>query len=193
MKPFNGFEEAKEAAKRTGSSKLPKGAYVAEILGAKIDEAKNVLIVQFDIAEGEYKGFFQKQFNENTTENKKYKGQTRIYLPKDDGSEQDGWTKKTFANWTNSLEDSNKGYHWDWDEAKWKGKKIGLVFGETGTNIDGKNIVYTEVHYPCAVDKVKDVKPETIKFKAKKGYTANSDGSTNFMAVSPEIAEELPF
>ena len=51
------------------------------------------------------------------------------------------------------------------DETKWKNKKIGLVFGETGTVIDGKKIVYTEVHYPIATDKVKDVDPAKIKFK----------------------------
>lgn len=195
MKPFSGYEEAKEKAKSMGSAKLPKGAYQAKILGAKLDEEHNVLIVQYDITEGEYKDFFQKQFNENASENKKYKGQSRLYLPKEDGSEQDTWTKNAFARWTNALEDSNKGYTWDWDETKWKNKKIGLVFGETGTVIDGKKIVYTEVHYPIATDKVKDVDPAKIKFKAKKGYndTPAASGETDFMNVPDGIQEELPF
>lgn len=193
MKAFSGFDEAKESARQSGGAKLPKGGYVAKILGAKADEEKGILTVQFDIAEGQYKGFFQKQFEENTSENKKYKGQTKIWLPKEDGTEKDAWTKKTFAKWTNAIEDSNEGYHWDWNEAAWKDKKIGLVFGETGTNIEGKNIVYTEVHYPVAVAKVKDIKPETIKFKAKKGYNPNANGETDFMNVPDNIAEELPF
>ena len=84
---------------------------------------------------------------------------------------------------------------WDWDETKWKNKKIGLVFGETGTGIDGKKIVYTEVHYPVAIDKVKDVDPAKIKFKAKKGYndTPAASGETDFMNVPDGIQEELPF
>lgn len=193
MKPFEGYKEATETVKNAGGAKLPKGGYKGVILGVKHDEANNVLIVQFDITEGEYKDFFKKQFDANTSENKKYKGQTRIYLPKDDGSESDTWTKNTFARWTTSLEESNKGYVWDWDETKWKGKKIGLVFGETGTNIEGKNVVYTELHYPVAIDKVKDVKPEKIKFKAKKGYKADANGSSDFVNVSPSDEAELPF
>ena len=195
MKPFNGYKEAQEEVKNAGGAKLPVGAYEGKILGVKLNEEKGFLTVQFDITSGEYKDFFQKKFEADKDENKKYKGQTRIYLPKDDGSEKDGWTKKTFANWTNSLEESNKGYTWDWDETKWKNKKIGLVFGSTGTVIDGKNVVYTELHYPIPVDKIKEVDVSKIKFKAKNGYKASNsaDGSTDFMNVPEGLEAELPF
>ena len=196
MKQFDGFDKAKENAKNTGVKKLPKGAYAAKILGVKLEEEKNLLTVQFDLTEGDYKDWFQKQFEANTNENKKYKGTVKIWLPKEDGSEKDQWTKNAFARWTNALEDSNEGYHWDWDEKKWKNKKIGLVFGETGTIIDGKPVVYTEVHFPVALKEVKNVKPEDIKLKAKNGYgtvPTNADGNADFMAVSGDIQEELPF
>ena len=112
-----------------------------------------------------------------------------------DGSQQDQWTKNTFAKWTNSLEDSNDGYKWDWDETKWTGKKIGLVFGETGTNIDGKDIVYTECRYPVSVEAVKTGKAGEAKFKAKAGYGQSTAGSgaTDFVNVPDGIDEELPF
>lgn len=200
MKPFNGYKEAAEAARHTGSAKLPKGPYVCKILGVKMEPGKDgnsdMLKVQFDVAEGDLKGFFQKQYEDNKDDNKKYKGQTTIYYPKDDGSEKDSWTKKTFASWTNALEDSNEGYKWDWDEKKWKNKLIGLVFGETGTVIEGKEVVYTDCRFPVSVQTVRDGKAPEAKFKAKNGYGENksaNDGATDFMNVPDGLDEELPF
>lgn len=202
MKVFQGYDKAKEAAQRAGSSRLPKGAYVCKILGVKYEEGKggtnDFIKVQFDITEGEYAGFFKKQYEESTADNKKFKGQTTIWIPADDGSENDGYTKNTFAKWTNALEESNEGYNWDWDEKKWKDKAVGIVFGETGTVIEGKEIVYTDARYPVAVEKVRSGKAGEAKFKAKNGYTGSgSTGSSNsnpdFINVPLDTDEELPF
>lgn len=203
MKQFSGYDDAKKNAQYTGSARLPKGGYVAKILGVKLEEGKNgnsdQIVVQFDITEGEYAGFFKNQYDNNKNDDKKYKGVVRIWVPKDDGTEQDGWTKTAFARWTNSLEESNSGYVWDWDEKKWKNKAIGLVFGEVGTVIDGKEIIYTQVDHPEPVANIKTGDFREAKFKAKNGYTGNgiSNNSTNgtgdFMSVPDGIEEELPF
>lgn len=199
MKQFNGYDEAKKAAQYQGGEKLPKGAYVADILGVKLETGTNGnsdrLHIQFDIAEGEYKGFFKKQYEANNNDDKKYKGKVVLWLPKDDGSEKDQWTKNSFAKWPNALEESNEGYTWDWDEQKWKGKKIGLVFGETGNIIEGKEVVYTEVRYPASVQAVREGKAGEAKFKAKNGYgeVKTSNDNMDFVNVPDGIAEELPF
>lgn len=201
MQQFKGYDEAKQNAQAAGNGgKLPKGAYVCKILGVKATEATDnksgFIQIQFDIAEGEYKGFFKKQYDENTREDKKYKGKAMIYLPKDDGTEQDGWTKTAFARWTNAFEESNNGYTWDWDEKKWKDKLIGIVFGETGSNINGKDIVYVEAHYPVATSKVADISPDSIKFKKKKGYGEGSNqasGNDGFMNIPDIDDNEFPF
>lgn len=207
MKPFNDYDKAKEAAKYVPGERLPVGAYVAKILGVKLEAGKpsqrdpnkvtsDTLIVQYDIAEGEYKDFFRKQYEQNTNEDKKFKGRTTVYLPKDDGTKEDGWTKNAFAKWTVSLEESNNGYVWDWDENKWKDKLIGLVFGETGTLIDGKEVLYTELRFPVSVETVRSGKAPEGKFKAKNGYgeqKGNDTGATDFMDIPDGIQEELPF
>ena len=201
MKQFGGFEDAQKNARYTSGEKLPAGAYVAKIMNVRYTPGENGnsdrIDVQFDITDGEYKGFFKKQFDENTQEDKKWKGKASIYVPKDDGSEKDGWTKNTFAKWTNALEDSNAKYKWDWDENKWKGLQIGLMFAETGNVIEGKEVVYTEVRYPMSVE---DTKVQNIKIpalKKKNGFTgkkasapANNDG---FMNIPEGIEEEIPF
>lgn len=178
MKQFNGYTEAKKSAQFSGG-RLPEGAYICKILNVKYmesaDSTKSDLIeLSFDITEGEQKDFFKNQYANNPDEDKKWKGRTIVYVPLDDGSERDGWTKNAFAKWTDSLEKSNKGYVWDWDESKWKNKLVGIVFGTTGTVLNGKEITYTEARFPVAVDVVKSGKAPTAKFKKKNGYTGDS-------------------
>ncbi len=203
MKQFKGYDEAKEAAKFSGSERLPIGAYVCEIKNVKYVVGENGnsdrIDILFDITEGDYKDFFKKQYDANTSEDRKWKGRKSIYIPKDDGSQQDEWTKNSFAKWTNAFEDSNKGYKWDWKEDKWKGLKVGIVFGETGTVIEGKEILYTEPRFAVDIKKVKDGTAPKAKFVAKKGYTGNShptttsDSGSDFVSIPEGSAEEIPF
>lgn len=205
MKALNNFEESKKKAAYKGSSRLPVGGYVAKIKDVRYEEGKednsDMIILAYDIAEGEHKDFFKNQFDNNTQEDKKWKGRTTIYVPKDDGSERDEWTKTAFARWTNAFEDSNKGYVWDWDEKKWKGKMIGLIYGEVGTVIDGKPIEYTECRFPESVEKVRSGDFKIPAFKARKGYDEAIDkqgdeeraNDKGFMNIPDTIDEELPF
>jgi len=203
MKQFKGFDEAKKAAAYAPGAKLPIGGYVCDVLGVKYESGNNgnsdVITLQFDIAEGEYAGFFKNQYDNNQNEDKKYKGVVRIYVPTDDGSDKDNWTKNSFARWTNSFEASNTGYTWDWDEKKWKGKKIGITFGETGTVIEGKEIVYVEARSAESVDNIRSGKFYQQKFKAKNGYKGNGSAATSttsngdFLSIPDGVAEELPF
>ena len=203
MKQFKGYDEAKKASQFTGG-RLTEGAYVCKVLEVKYtnsdDSSKSDTIeILFDIEEGEQRGFFKTQYTNSTDENKKWKGRTRIYVPMDDGSERDNWTKNAFAKWTDAFEQSNKGYVWDWREAMWKGKIVGIVFGSTGTVIDGKEIVYTEARFPVPADTVRTGKAPAAKFKAKDGYTGNGSSasaptSTGFMSIPEGLEDEgLPF
>lgn len=204
MKQFNGFEAAQKAAQFVGSEKLPKGAYVCEIKNVQYQEGQNgnsdLINVLFDVVEGEYKDFFKQQYDNNTNDDKKWKGRTSIWVPKDDGSKEDEWTKNSFAKWTNSFESSNAGYAWDWDENKWKGKKIGLVFREEGNVIDGKEVLYTAVAFPVDAQVVRDGKAPEAKFKARNGYTGNgntaattSSSNNSFMNIEDGAETEIPF
>ena len=205
MKQFNGFAEAQEAAKYSGSERLPVGAYECQIKNVQYVTGENGnsdrIDILFDIIAGDQKDFFKKQYDNNTAEDKKWKGRKSIYVPTDDGSERDGWTKNTFAKWTNAFEDSNEGYKWDWKEEKWKGLKVGIVFGETGTVIEGREILFTEPRFAVSIDKVRDGSAPTAKFVAKNGYTGTktSDssqpaaGSEEWMKVSEGKDEEIPF
>lgn len=200
MKKFKGYDAARERANFAGTSKLPIGGYVMKIQDVRYEEGtdgnSDKIVVAYDVAEGDYKDFFKKQFEENANEDKKWKGKAIIYVPRDDGSKKDEWTQNTFAKWTAAFEDSNDGYKWDWKEEKWKGLLVGIVYGETGTVIEGKEVTYTEARYPIAVQSIRDNKFKAARFKAKNGYTgtANSAGSANdFVSIPEGTEEEIPF
>ena len=199
MKQFNNYDEAKKQAQAAGGAKLPKGAYVCKIMGVRYEEGKDgksdVLVLQFDITEGEQKDFFKKQYEANTAEDKKWKGVVRVYVPNDDGSEKDGWTKRSFAGWIDSVEKSNPGYSWGWDENTLKNKMVGIVFGETGTVIEGKNIVYTEPRFGVDVAVVRSGKAPEAKFKSKNGYgtVKAAPDDDDFMSIPDGVEKEVPF
>ena len=197
MKQFTNYNEAKKQAQAANNTKLPAGAYVCKIMGVRYEEGQDGfsdrIILQFDVIEGEYKDYFKNQYEANTSEDRKWKGTVRIYVPNDDGSEKDGWTKRAFAGWIDAVEKSNSGYSWGWDENTLKNKILGIVFGETGTVINGRNVVYTEPRFGIEADKVRSGKAPAAKFKTKNGYSATATTDDGFMTVTDGLSEEIPF
>lgn len=200
MKKFKGYDAAREKANYTGSTQLPAGGYVAKVQDVRYEEGENGnsdrIVVAFDITEGEYRDFFKKQYEENTNEDRKWKGKATIYVPKDDGSEKDEWTQNAFAKWTAAFEDSNEGYKWDWQEKKWKGLTVGVIYGDVGTVIDGREIKYTECRFPASASAIRENKFKLPKFKAKNGYTGKSNNTTSandFVSIPEGVEEEIPF
>lgn len=109
---------------------LPKGGYVMKILGVEV-KTNNVgqyLQLSCDVVEGEYKDFFANDYRNQTGDSKKWHCNAFVNVPRDDGTERDGWTKRSFATFIDALEQSNSGYHFDWDETKLKGLLIGGLF-----------------------------------------------------------------
>ena len=135
MKPIANYDSAKEEAKKMGNviPKIPVGGYVLKIESVRYEKGtdgkSDKIVLAYDVAEGEEKGFFKKQFDAITDENKKWKGVATIYVPDEDGNNND-WSVKKFAQTMNYFEESNAGFVWDWDEKKLKGKLIGGIFGE---------------------------------------------------------------
>jgi len=134
MTKWEGYEEVKAAGEW---SPLPKDAYICKVVSVKeVQEtsqngnALHYLNLAFDIAEGPYKDYYRGIFENSQDDNKKWPtpGTHRIYYPKNDGSEQDKWTQSKFKTFTTSLEKSNNGYKFDWDENKMKGLLFGGLF-----------------------------------------------------------------
>lgn len=199
MKKLNGYEKAQAYS---DTERLPVGGYVLKILDAVEQDNSdkgwnNQLIISFDIAEGEHKDFFAANYKAQTGEDKKWKGTYRLRVPKDDGSEQDNWTMRRFKTVMNAFEDSNKGYHFDWDEKKLKGLLIGALFNNKEYEFNGRHGFFTNCHSLVTVEKIRSGKFEIPADTLLKGNgqqsSRQSDIGTDFMQIPDGIDEELPF
>lgn len=185
----------------TDYERLPKGAYVGKVISVKWEEGKNgnsdMLKFAFDITEGEYKDYFKKAFEGDTREDKKWKGVFTLFCPKNDGSEKDGWTKRTFNTTIAAFEDSNNGFHFDGsNEQCLKGKAIGLVFRDKEfEKQDGSVGVCTECADFTTVDKVKKGTYRVPKDKLLNKSTSTTATTTTegYMNIPTGDSEELPF
>ena len=187
MKQFGGFEVKKSAAREP----LPAGGYVAKILNAEevSYDWGSVLLISFDIMEGQYKDFFAKDYKEQDREDKKWRGTYRLSEPKDDGSEKDGWTKRTFGNAIWSVEESNPGYHWDWNEVGLKEKIVGVLFRSREWEMNGNTGWTTEC---CALASVDDIRQGKYRQPKDKPLKTSGASNSNFMPAS-DNSGDLPF
>ena len=153
MKAFSGYE----AKKLAGREPIPAGGYVVRVLDARevSYDWGDVLELSFDVIEGEHKGFFAADYKDNPNEDKKWRGKYRLTEPKDDGSERDGWDKRRFGGAMFAFEESNPGFHWDWDEGKLKGKAVGALFRRKEWEYNGNTGWTTEC---CALVPADDVR-----------------------------------
>lgn len=139
IKKFKDFDKVK--AYGSGSEQLPRGGYVCKIIGARIIDGSygQSVKIALDVAEGDHAGFYQKKYDADDREDKKWTFTYLLNVPNDDGSEQDGWTKRKFRTFTDALEESNPGYHFDWDEQKFKNKLVGVVVNYREWSNEGRS------------------------------------------------------
>lgn len=191
MKALKGYEKAKVIS---GSVQLPKGGYIAKIMDCK-EESKNGytwLAFSFDIAEGEFKGHFAAQYRANTNEDKKWRGTYNAFIP-DEGSQYYEDNLNRFKTMMANIEESNEGYHWDWDESKLKDKMCGVLFGEKEfETVNGDVIIVTECRGIRSVECIKEGKFKVPALKTLKGKTASvqTSSSGGYVEVSDD---DLPF
>lgn len=181
--------------KRNASSSepLPAGGYVAKIMNAEVKEYSwgEVLVISFDIAEGEYKDFFATQYRENTNEDKKWKGNFRLTVPQE-GNQYFESQKKTFGNCFACIEESNSGYHWNWNEAELKGKIVGVLFRNKEWEMDGNTGWTTECCTFTTADDVRNGKFKMPKDKPLKNKPAPTNPvPANFEEIDTD--DDLPF
>lgn len=150
-----------------GRETLPAGGYVCKIISAKVEQNDwgDVLVVAHDVSEGEFEGIFKRDYDNNDREDKKWRGTYRLRLPKDDGSEQDAWKKRSFSNLIWAIEQSNPGFTWDWDEKKLKGKKVGLLYRNKEWEMGGRSGWTTEAAGSESIDNIRNGKFKMLKDK----------------------------
>lgn len=189
MKEFKGFE-----AKKVGNGReiLPAGGYVCEIKSAKEETYSwgNVLVLAIEVIEGEYAGFWKRDFDSNDRDDRKWRGIYRIAEPKDDGTQQDAWTKRSFGNFIWAVQESNPGYNWAWDEKTLKGKKIGVLYRNREWEMNGNTGWTTEAAGSVSVEDCRAGKYRLPKDKPLKNRPAAAEADA---PASVADEDDLPF
>ena len=195
MQQLKGYETAKVIT--GGVPQLPKGGYIAKILDCKEESSATGykwLAISFDISEGEHKGHFAEQYRANTNENKKWRGTYNAFIP-DESSQYYEDNLNKFKTMISNIEESNPGYHWDWDETKLKGKLVGVIFGEKEWESDNNGvIIITECRGIRSVDCIKNGKFKMPALKTLSGtssVSAATSSQASFSAVDDD--DDLPF
>lgn len=179
MRVINNWENIKE---NSGFEKLPVGGYIIKILNVQDVAEKGYLKVYFDIADGEYKGFFKKQYDGDTRADKKWPNAgsfVRSYK---------STIESMFKGFVNAVENSNKNFKFDFDEKKLVGKQVGIVVGmEQYLNQKGQ---VRERTYVSAVRSVDTIKKGDFKVPELKMLDATK---TTYSAPKPAEPFVNPF
>lgn len=176
MEKMQGYDEAKAL---TGEYEtLEAGGYICKIVSAKEEVSKSgkkMLVMALDVLEGDKKDFFRNRFNEDARPEKKWPAGA-IYRQMLDGEKAAGFLKGVMT----SLEASNPGFKWEWDEKKLAGLKCGAIFGEEEyEKLDGSTGTTTKVKFIRTVQAIQEGKfkvPE-LKKLPQKGEAFDSFGT----------------
>ena len=174
MKKFDGYDEVKV---NNFPERLKLGGHICKILEAKIEQLTSKkdgktydqLVIKFDIeSPDEQAGFYANKFTDDARAdalNAKWKGYHRISVPTD---ESEDFIKSNFKAFTTSVEESNPGYKWNWDENTLVGKTFGGIFGlEEFITQDGKTLSLTRIRFVRSIKKIREASIPKVKMADK--------------------------
>ena len=135
---------------------LPIGAYECKIINAvenhNEQSGKTTLKVMIDIASGEYKDYFKKRYDSNAAIDRKWDNNATKYLAFE------GENTSYFKGFITTVENSNVGFKWNWDETTLRDKKIVGVFQyEQYEKQDGTKALKVRLTKFRSLDKLKEI------------------------------------
>ena len=198
MNKIQGYDES--PAYTGEGMTLPSGAYICEIKGAKdtvSGSGRKQLVLLLDIAEGEYKGYYQSRYRQDSEHNgtsAKWKG---VFRQGYEGEKSLAY----FRGMITSIEKSNPGYKWDWNEDGLKGKRVGVIFGrEQFRGADGELHWCTKPLFIRSIDALKNARVPNDKYAddapawgAPSGQNSYQTGFDTDEFADLDNDENLPF
>lgn len=176
MKPINNWNDVKSS---DSDFRRPEaGGYICEIIRATDVPDKEYIYLEYDIAEGEFKGHWQEI------------------------AEKFGWwggdfyrsykesALGMFKGFIDSVEGSNEGYKWNWEERSLEGKRIGIVLGEE-EYIKNDGSVGTRLKVR-STKKVQDIKDQRFRIPKMKKLEGGQNAESSVPAGFVE-SDDLPF
>lgn len=121
MKKINDFDKVQENS--GGFKRIPDGAYIVGVKKVEDVSDKEFLRLELDICKGEYKNWYQQQYDADKRETK--------YWPRD-GVLVRSYKEKAlpfFKGFITAITKSNPKFEWKWNEQDLKNKVFGVVVG----------------------------------------------------------------
>ena len=199
MFSLNGYDEVQAANPGEKAKKLPAGGYVCKILAVTARKSKagrDMLILDVDIAEGEFKGYFTEQHARNQDFNPDafYPSAATYYqliFQKDSNK-----VSPYFKGLITTIEKSNncKFEMNPFHEQNLIGKLCGFIFAdEEYTRGDGKVIISPRIKYPKLVDDIRQNKFKVPELK-KLAEVKEKNTDAKIFEGAEEISDsDLPF
>lgn len=172
------------------SKRIVAGGYICKIVACQTEKSKagkEMLVVNFDIAEGDFKDFYYERYknaprNQNSPQEPKWGGKYYILL---EGENYEGRLKAFIT----SVEESNAGYTWDWDEKSLKGKLFGGIFREEEFEYYGQ--IFTNAKL-WQIRSVATIRNGEFEIPRKKEYVPSTQEMATQM-FQPITDDDLPF
>jgi hypothetical protein len=174
-------------------------AVIKQVAERQSSTGKDMIVVLFDFdTKDKQAGYFANRFENDDRQDKKwpFQGSKYIMVADFDNSNKTSKNFKTFctcAEHSNNFEIAWGGNDW---AKQFKGKKIGVVFGEEESEYDGKISMRRVPKWFCNIDKVATATIPNPKYLNGVGPAAEVKpaGSANdFVNVPDGAAEEIPF
>ena len=145
------------------SQRIKAGGYIIKILDARIEKSKSgqdMIVLRFDICDGEFTDYYTKKWKRAKEQGKDYNWGGKYYIV----IEIDGFDGRLKA-LTTSVEKSNAGYTWNWDEESLKGKIVGAIFRDEEYIMNGQVYTNAKIWQVRSVDVIRNGDFEIPKMK----------------------------
>lgn len=203
MQKPTGYEEAQTMGEYTPVELGGHYATVLQVTETQSSTGKDMIVVLFDFDKTDKQpGIFRKQFDGDDREGKKWPYAGTMYIMVQDYNDSSK-TSRSFKTFCTCVEKSNN-YTVTWGGTEWakqfKGKKIGVVYGEVENEYNGEIRMRRNPRWFCAWDKVAEARIPDPKYlngvspasqtQAAPAATASPDG---FLNVPEGADDEIPF
>lgn len=174
-------------------------AGIKKVEETKTRTGKDMLAVALDFLPRDSQGnFMAREFANDIRPDKKWPRAGRMYIVVTDN---DGNCSRSFKSFITAVERSNPGFHVQWGDnfgQQFRGKEVGIVYGEVESEWNGKRSMRVEPRWFCDIDKVETAKVPEPKYLPNTNVTqaapaAQASTVAGFVNVADVDLEEIPF
>lgn len=201
MQKPNGFDEAREYGNFTPVELGGHYAVIKQVTERTTETGKPMVVVLFDFCEpDQQKNYFSDQFQNDNREDKKWPYAGSMYLMVQDWNDPSKTNSKFKTFCTSYKKSNNTDITWGgnaWAQ-QFKGKKIGIVFGEVENEYDGKVTMRRNPRWFCSWDSVGTANiPRPVYLNgsgpAAPAQQTNQADVNSFVNIGNGLEDEIPF